>query len=229
MCGRYALSCDGAALMQAFGVEETIRWSPRYNVAPTQTVVALAQHRSTLTVLEPHWGLVPKWAADRKGSARLINARAETVAEKPSFRQAFKKGRCLLPATGYYEWVKRGNAKQPYHIRALSGRLLVFAGLWDTWSDANKDPYHSCAIITCGANEDLAGLHHRMPVILTPEDYGTWLEETTATADLLKLLRPAASGLLHPFPVSTFVNSPRNDSPECTQPLAPQAGSGSTP
>jgi putative SOS response-associated peptidase YedK len=202
-------------LAEEFGVDELAPWLPRYNIAPSQAVVALLQRGSSLVAANLHWGLVPAWAKDRKIGSRLINSRAETVAEKPSFRSAFRKRRCLVLADGYYEWVKVGDAKQPYHIYGDSHRPFAFAGLWETWSKEDGSPYSTCSIITCPANNDLEQLHHRMPVVLENTDYASWLTDGATTDDLIKLLRPAANGTFNANPVSTFVNSPAHEGPDC--------------
>jgi putative SOS response-associated peptidase YedK len=215
LCGRYTLSTNGEALVMAFGVSDLATWSPRYNIAPTQAVPALRQQGSSLEAVHLHWGLVPSWAKDRKIGSRLINARAETIAEKPSFRTAFRKRRCLILADGYYEWVKHGSAKQPYHIYQKSHHPFAFAGLWETWSTDDGSPYASCSIITCAANTELSNLHHRMPVVLETPDYPKWLAEQSDPGSLIELLKPAADGTFSAIPVSTFVNSPAHEGPDC--------------
>jgi len=153
--------------------------------------------------------------------SRLINARAETVAEKPSFRSAFRKRRCLVLADGYYEWVRNGEAKQPYHISLHSHSPFAFAGLWETWSEESGSTYSTCSIITCAANKDLEQLHHRMPVVLEGADYGIWLTDGATKDELLELLKPAANGIFNAHPVSNFVNSPAHEGPNCTTHLRP--------
>lgn len=221
MCGRYTLSSDGEALVAAFGIAELAVWSPRYNIAPSQIVPALRQSDRSMVATNFHWGLVPKWAKDRKMGSRLINARAETVAQKPSFRAAFQKRRCLVLADGYYEWVKHGNVKQPYHICQQSQRPFAFAGLWEIWSDAQGSPYASCSIITCASSPELARLHHRMPVVLDSADYPRWLADESTPDELIELLKPAANGTFNAYPVSTFVNSPAHEGPDCITPQEP--------
>ncbi len=218
MCGRYTLASDGETLAAAFGVDQLASWAPRYNIAPTQLVPTLKQINGSMVVEKLHWGLVPPWAKDRKMGSRLINARAETVAEKPSFRTAFQKRRCLILADGYYEWVKHGNVKQPYHIFQQSHQPFAFAGLWETWSDAPGEPYLSCSIITCASGAELAALHHRMPVVLDASDHHRWLADQSDPKDLIELLKPAANGTFSAYPVSTFVNSPAHEGPDCVTP-----------
>ncbi len=215
MCGRYALITDGEELATIFDAPEFVSWSPRYNIAPTQTIPALLFADEGLSLRHLHWGLVPSWAKDRKNSGRLINARAETVAEKPSFRSAFRTRRCLVPADGYYEWVKHGNVKQPYFITHIPTRPFTFAGLWEQWQDPNGTTLSSCAIITTAANEDLSTLHHRMPVVVEPGDYARWLAPQTDKTDLQELLVPAPAGRFTAVPVSTYVNSAAHEGPDC--------------
>jgi len=219
MCGRYTLATDGQTLANEFGVEDLAGWEPRFNVAPSQAVAAIVRRDDELKAARLHWGLVPGWSKDKKSGARAINARAETVAEKPSFRAAFAKRRCLVLADGYYEWVKQGDHKQPYYIARDPGIPFAFAGLWERWVREDDPPYYSCSIVTCAASEDLAGLHHRMPVVLDRDHYSVWLDNDADRAAHLELLGPAPVGTFVPYPVSTFVNAPANDTPHCIEPL----------
>ena len=164
------------------------------------------------------WGLVPSWAKDPSIGNRMINARAETVATKPSYRAAFKRRRCLVPADGYYEWKKTGKAKQPYLIRLQDERPFAMAGLWESWQDAGGAALQTFTIITTEANEATCDIHNRMPVILSPGDYPLWLDPEFERAEQLQeLLQPYDSHAMRLDPVSTYVNSPRNDSPECIE------------
>ena len=217
MCGRYTLTTDGRVLADEFGIDELGTWTPRFNIAPTQLVAAIVRTRAEPQAAKLHWGLVPGWAKDRKAAARAINARAETVAEKPTFRAAFKRRRCLVLADGYFEWVKRDERKQPYYITPQDGRPFAFAGLWERWSEDGEAPYYSCTIITCAASADLAELHHRMPVTLAHNDYASWLDPESDPAAQLEKLGPAPSGTFIPRPVSTIVNSPANDDHRCIE------------
>jgi putative SOS response-associated peptidase YedK len=166
------------------------------------------------------WGLIPHWADDPKIGYRLINARADTVATKPSFRSAFKQRRCLIAADGFYEWQKRDGAKQPYLIRRADGEPFAFAGLWEHWHGADQE-IESCTIITTDANDLMRPIHDRMPVILAPADYDRWLDPAVQKADLLQtLLRPLAEGALTAILVSTRVNNPKNDDAKCVEALA---------
>lgn len=219
MCGRYSLSSDGEALVEEFGVNDLAAWSPRFNIAPSQAVPVLVHNGDSLEATSFYWGLVPAWAKDRKMQSRLINARAESVAEKPSFRSAFRRRRCLVLANGYYEWVKRNNEKQPYYIHLQSHRPFAFAGLWEKWLDENGTPYLSCSIITCAANERLTALHQRMPVVLPKPTHATWLQSETDSQTLIDLLKPAANDAFNAIAVSRFVNAPNHEGPDCIKPL----------
>ncbi|PSB54255.1 hypothetical protein C7B61_22460, partial [filamentous cyanobacterium CCP1] len=183
MCGRFTLSQSAEALAIAFDLEEVPPVPPRYNIAPTQpiAVVRSLTHSSTtsereLTYLS--WGLVPSWAKDPKIGTKLINARAETLAEKPSFRAAFKRRRCLIVADGFYEWHRTPEGKQPYYFHLQDHQPFAFGGLWEHWENGNGDVIESCAIITTAANEVLSPIHDRMPVILEPKGYDLWLDPT---------------------------------------------------
>lgn len=210
MCGRFTLRAPAQRLSEAFGVEVEGH-APRYNIAPTQQVFALAVLDGRRQLFRPGWGLVPSWSKDDKGAAKLINARAETVAEKPSFRAALKRRRCLVLADGYYEWRAEGaKHKQPYYI-SLGGEPFAFAGLYEEWHGG-----HTCTIITTEANEALRPLHGRMPVILAPEDYDGWLMPGEPP---LHLLRQYPGERFCVWPVSPAVGNVRNDTSECVAPL----------
>jgi len=225
MCGRFVLFTPGETLFQLFGVEASAMSGeiliPRYNIAPTQPIAAVrlapASNRREFTFFR--WGLIPAWAKDLKIGARLINARAETVSEKPSFRAAFKRRRCLIPADGFFEWKRLGSRKQPVYIYARDGRPFAFAGLWETWHSTDGDRIHSCTILTTEPNELMAPIHNRMPVIIEPPDYDLWLDPGPNPESARHLLRPYPAEKLAAYPVSTRVNSPRNDDPQCIAPL----------
>jgi putative SOS response-associated peptidase YedK len=222
MCGRFALFAPGQDIGGQFGVEINIEIAPRYNIAPTQPVAAvrLDDHSGERELTHFQWGLIPSWAKDPKIGSRMINARSETVAEKPSFRAAFKRRRCLIPASGFYEWQKLGDRKQPTFVQGSEDQLLGLAGLWEIWHDADGGVIESCTILTTQPNELIAPIHNRMPVIVAPEDYSMWLDPGQQPEDGLHLLRPYDSELMKAYPVSTAVNNPRNDSPGCIEPLA---------
>lgn len=227
MCGRFTLRLSAGELQEFFDLVRAFDAVPRYNIAPTQSIAAIRQTNEGRVADKMHWGLIPRWAKDRKLAARMINARSETLSEKPSFRTAFKRSRCLIPADGFYEWKPTaGKTKQPYHITLTDESPFAFAGLWDRWTDPETDsPLESCTIVTTAANELLSRLHERMPVILPREHWDVWLDpEIQDTQALQPLLAAYPSDKMQMKPVSTIVNSPRNDTPDC---LLPEARHGS--
>jgi putative SOS response-associated peptidase YedK len=221
MCGRFTLTQSAEVLAELFELDEVPKFVPGYNIAPTQPIPVLRATKETRRQFDYlYWGLIPSWSKDPSIGARMINARAETVTEKPSFRTAFKRRRCLILADGFYEWQKTGSKKQPYYFQLKDHRPFGFAGLWEHWQSPEGDPIESCTIITTAANETMRPIHDRMPVILQPQDYDVWLDPTLqATEQLLPLLRPYSDAEMQDYPVSTKVNSPQNDSPDCIQPL----------
>lgn len=218
MCGRFNLITDAQGLVEFFNVLYCPELSPRYNIAPTQEVPAVVLIEGARQVVMLHWGLVPSWAREPSIGNRLINARAETAAGKPSFRTAFRRRRCLIPASGFYEWQMRSGVKQPYHIHPAGGGLMAFAGLWEHW-EAQGQVLRSCTILTTAANAAIAPLHDRMPVILDRADHATWLAAESSPQVLQALLKPCAEDWLIADPVSRHVNSPANDDSACIQPL----------
>lgn len=234
MCGRYTLKVEGQEIAERFGLAETPELVPRYNIAPTQQVPVVLEEPAGggRTLRMVHWGLIPSWADDPSIEARMINARAETVADKPSFRRAFERRRCLVVADGFYEWKKTESGKQPYYFRLEDSSPFGFAGLWETWSPGGRDggeELRSATIITTEANGLAAEVHDRMPVILPPEHYGAWLDSDNDGRELLAMLAPAsapASPLASPltsemeaYPVSRRVNRPANDEPSVIEPV----------
>jgi putative SOS response-associated peptidase YedK len=219
MCGRFSLTQSANALAETFQLEALPEWTPRYNVAPTQALLAIAATPTTLRQVRLfRWGLVPSWAKDLTIGAKLINARAETVAEKPSFRAAFKQRRCLILADGFYEWHRIDRkTKQPYYFQLTDQQPFAFAGLWERWQ-GDETAVETCTILTTQANELLQPIHDRMPVILAPEEYDRWLEPT-ATPDHYTLLRPYDAALMQGYRVSTLVNRATYDSPDCVNSL----------
>lgn len=226
MCGRFTLHASPEEVATLFGLDTPPELAPRYNIAPTQPVGIVRRDpeggREWALV---YWGLIPSWSKDPSMGAKMINARGETVAEKPSFRAAMKRRRCLVPADGFYEWKRTGSAKQPYFIHMQDGRPFAFAGLWEMWTSPDGSELDSCTIITTGPNELMSALHNRMPVILQPEDYEQWLGEgkdadARELDQLQHLLRPLDDGLLEAVPVSRYVNSPTNEGEACIAPLA---------
>jgi len=225
MCGRFTLTDPDADLAVQFNLPEMPDLQPRYNIAPTQPVAAVrvASRGADREMVLLHWGLIPFWAKDPDMGARMINARSETVAEKPAFRAAFRKRRCLVVADGFYEWQKQNGTKQPFYIRLRSSRPFAFAGLWEHWEGADVSVIESCTLLTTQPNDLLRPVHNRMPVILHPKDYDLWLDPEVQNAELLQpLLHPYSSAEMDAYPVSRWVNSPGNDDPRCIEPL-PQA------
>lgn len=218
MCGRYSFTQLAETIADKFQVKEVPPLSPRYNIAPTQQVatIFLDSDSSERQFKMLRWGLIPSWAKDAKMGAKLINARAETVAEKPAFRAAFKKRRCLILADGFYEWHTENGEKQPFYFRLENGEPFAFAGLWEHWEKGEGEPIESCTIITTEANELMRSIHERMPVIIDPKDYEQWLNPEIRKTELLQ---PYSSEKMIYYPVSTEVNSPKNDRSECIQPI----------
>ena len=223
MCGRFTQTASPAVIVQQFGVAIPPLFTARYNIAPSQPVAAIRIELGTTTrqLVLLRWGLIPSWAKDSKIGHQCINAKAETVAEKPSFRAAFKTRRCLVIATGFYEWQVQGLRKQPMWIGLKSQRLFAFAGLWEQWHPPEGADIESCTILTTEPNELLRPIHNRMPVILAPSTYDQWLDPSFHEAESLKsLLRPYPSEELTAYPVSTLVNNPRHDAPDCLEPIS---------
>jgi len=220
MCGRYSQRQSAAIISQAFQVDNVPNLKPRYNIAPTQSVATILQ-TSAATKRQfkmLHWGLIPSWAKDAKMGAKLINARAETVADKPAFRSAFRKRRCLVVADGFYEWQPHENKKQkqPFYFKMKDEQLFAFAGLWEHWQDANGEEIESCSLLTTEANELMEPIHNRMPVIIEPKNYDLWLDPEVKNPELLQpLLHPYPTEQMTTHPVSTLVNKASNDTAEC--------------
>lgn len=223
MCGRFTQTASPAVIAQEFGVTVPLLFTARYNIAPSQPVAAIRIEPGTTTrqLVLLRWGLIPSWAKDPKIGNQCINAKAETVAEKPSFRAAFKTRRCLVIATGFYEWQVQGPRKQPMWIGLNSHRPFAFAGLWEHWHPPEGGDIESCTILTTDPSELLRPIHNRMPVILAPSAYNQWLDPTVHDTETLKsLLRPYPSEELTAYPVSTLVNNPRHDAPDCLEPVS---------
>ena len=229
MCGRYTLSASPQDIVDEFsgeieflGLDElnaAYEWQPRYNIAPSQYSLVAASMEKIPRLTFMRWGLVPHWAKDEKIGYKMINARAETVAEKPAFRGAFRHKRCLVFATGYYEWVKQDGAKQAIYVTPNNNRTIAFAGLWEHWITPDQSELFSYTIITTDANADLESLHHRMPVVLSSNNFSSWLASDTSSKDALSLLRSSPSDTFSVTPVSNYVNSPRNEGPKCIEAL----------
>jgi putative SOS response-associated peptidase YedK len=221
MCGRFTLTVDPAEISDVFGnYDFPGKFAPRYNIAPTQPVIAIpndGRQKADFFI----WGLIPSWAKDPSIGNKLINARGETIAEKPSFRGAFKYKRCLILADGFYEWKTQPGSKIkiPYFIHMKDRKPFAFAGLWDEWQSTDGSAVRTCTIITTEPNELMSGIHNRMPVILPQKEYDQWLDPTPQTPDkLLHLIKPLAVDGMSAHPVSTLVNKPGNDIPECVVP-----------
>jgi putative SOS response-associated peptidase YedK len=220
MCGRFVLAADPASLQQAFNLASLPEIQPRYNIAPTQHVPVITNETpDALSMLR--WGLIPSWSKDMAAASKMINARAETAAEKPAFRAAFKRRRCLIPATGFYEWQARENGKTPMFIHLKTAPVFAFAGLWEIWHSPQGDEVRSFTIITTEANSFMRSIHDRMPVILHPADYQTWLDSSEVPAEVLRsLLRPFEAADMTAYEVSRMVNRPTADAPELIAPVA---------
>ena len=223
MCGRFTLTADGEALQLALGLDAAPDVSARYNIAPTQPVAVVTNDKPKHLDFYS-WGLVPFWADDPKIGSRMINARSETAHEKPAFRAAFEHRRCLIPADGFYEWQasNTGKNKQPMYIFLDGHPVFAFAGLWEQWQSADGSEIYSCTILTTEANPRIKDVHHRMPVILQPDEYETWLQSDEQDT-LRSLLRPYPDENLSYYPVSRRVNKPQNDAPENIVPVTGDA------
>jgi putative SOS response-associated peptidase YedK len=220
MCGRYNLITDAEALVDFFEIEHTLfdlsALEPRYNIAPSQDVPIVRDTGKGRELVLARWGLVPHWSKDAKPKYSTINARAETVAEKPTYREAFRRKRCLIPATGFYEWKQTSGGKSPHHIHIPAQSVFAFAGLWDHW-DKEGAGFESCSIIVTSANETMQPIHDRMPVILNQAQYNIWLAADHFNRAQLESLLVPYTGELKTYPVRRLVNSPKNDDPRCIE------------
>lgn len=231
MCGRFTLALSPEDVAKLLELNRTLDaelgLGPRWNVAPGQEILA-ALRPAPDAATEPRrlrWGLVPAWARDPAVGHRMLNARSETVREKPAFRSAFRARRCLIPADGFYEWKREGGRKQPWLFRLKDDPGFALAGLWERWLGPDGELLDSCTLLTTTPNELMAPIHDRMPVILAPEHRADWLAAAPEAADSLHaLLRPFPAAAMTAWPVSTLVNSPRNDGPELVRPVDPQGG-----
>ncbi|WP_408009421.1 SOS response-associated peptidase [Pseudalkalibacillus sp. A8] len=220
MCGRFTLTAEIDLLMDWFEIDEfaaELDLPPRYNIAPSQEILAIVSNGEKRRAGFLKWGLVPFWARDPSIGHKLINARAETVPEKPSFKHAFNKRRCLIPTNGFFEWKKDGNHKQPKYIKMKDDKPFAFAGLWEKWKDDKGMPVHTCTILTTKPNELMEDIHNRMPVILPKEDYSRWLQWDGEKEALIDMMKPFSASEMMAYDVPTIVNSPRNDVPECIE------------
>ena len=223
MCGRYASARDARDLVSAFEIahppEQVL--PPSWNVAPTDPVYAVLQRDDVRQLRVLRWGLVPSWAKDAKGAARMINARRETVTSKPAFRAAYARRRCLLPADGYYEWQVDGARKQPWFLSSRDRAPLAMAGLYEVWAPPEGDRLWTCTVITTDAADEVGHIHDRTPLLVPREDWGRWLDPSVEDPGE-HLLVPAVNGSLDAWPVGTAVGNVRNDGPELVEPLGPE-------
>jgi len=220
MCGRYTLSVPPQELLTLFSLHELPTLIPRYNIAPTQQIPIVRcineQGSPQNQLHQVRWGLIPAWSQSGGDGKPLINARSETIGEKPSFREGYQKRRCLVPASGFYEWERSGTQKQPYYVGLTKWRTFAMAGIWEQWRSPTGEIVQSGCILTTEANPVLKPFHHRMPVILSPEDYTTWLAGNVS--EISSLLKPFPAAEMQAVAVSTYVNSTRNDDPTCIKP-----------
>ena len=217
MCGRYTFTFDAKTLAEAFGmVPPGFEMVKGYNIAPGQYVVVVRPEKGQRVADIAFWGLIPGWVKDPNVFSKPINARAETLEEKPSFRTAFKRKRCIVPASGFYEWKIEGKAKQPFYIHPKDGDLFAFAGLMGDWQGPNGEVMVSACIITTEPNDLMAGIHNRMPVILPRTAWDLWMDPASQTRELQPLLVPYPAGLMDAYPVGTAVGNVQNDGPELT-------------
>jgi putative SOS response-associated peptidase YedK len=223
MCGRYRLSRRKQIIEGHFDLGPwDDDWNSRYNIAPTQPIPVIRQHPKEpirqLSLMK--WGLIPSWAKDMSGAARMINARSETAHTLPAFREAMKLRRCLVPADGFYEWARKGSSKQPYCFEVGDGGLFAFAGLWDRWKSPSGEWVKSCSILTTTPNAVTSAIHDRMPVILGKDDYDVWLDPGMTNVQVIsEMLRPCDARLMRCYPVSTRINHVANDDEECSRPV----------
>ena len=229
MCGRFTLHHSTDEIAARFAAQPALEIAeaqghsapsveePRYNIAPSQPILAVRAEQDARRLEALQWGLVPSWAKDITIGSRMINARGETLAEKPAFKNALLRRRCLIPADGFYEWKKEEGGRQPMHIHRQDGNLFAFAGLWEEWRRPDGAPLRTCTIITVAPNDLMASIHDRMPAILREEDEAIWLdtEHVKDKDEILSLLRPYPDAGLEAYPVSKIVNAPVNDTPEC--------------
>ncbi len=218
MCGRFVLVTEIILIAKEFNIQDMVSdLKPSYNIAPSQDI-AVVMNEGINKLKTCRWGLIPSWAKDKSIGNKMINARAETLHEKPSFKKNLKKRRCLILADGFYEWKKDKKLKLPYYIYQKTKNIMAFAGLWDKWTSPDNEVITSCTIITTTANDLLKNLHHRMPVILKREEQKIWLDPMIQDQESLRsLLKPYPSEEMDFYEVSNPVNSPANNSPQCLQ------------
>jgi len=219
MCGRFALYADSNTIKSQLKLDELVEIEPRYNIAPSEDIVAIIDDESKRCARYFHWGLIPFWAKDKKVGNRMINARAETITEKPAFRSAFKKQRCLVLMSGFFEWKEIKGSKQPYFIQQKNNSLLTVAGIWERWEDKqNNETLYSCSLITTDANPFMQNIHDRMPVIIKPEQYDEWLNQSNQnTSELQKLLHSYSRDDLKAHQVTASMSNARFKGKEAVQ------------
>ena len=219
MCGRFTLTADGQTVRIAYGLPDApFDHRPRYNIAPQQDILVVGSGREGRRAGIMRWGLVPSWADSPADGARMINARSETVDEKPAYRDAFAQRRCLIPADGFYEWRNAGGIKIPMRVTRRGEELFAFAGLWERWQRGNEPPLFTCTILTTSPAASIANIHDRMPVMLRPDQFDMWLDDKTDVATLKSMLKSYDDDDLHAYSVSNIVNKVDNDGPECIAP-----------
>jgi putative SOS response-associated peptidase YedK len=217
MCGRYSLSTPGEDLAAVFGLSEALEVEARFTIAPSQPAPIVREGRRGRRASLCRWGLIPYWADDASVGNRMINARSETASEKPAYREAWRRRRCLVPADGFYEWKREGRHRQPWYFSHPTGEPLAFAGLWDRWA-GGEAPVESYTVLTTAANPEVAAVHDRMPVILPASAWARWLSTAEEGSEsLLELLRPLPAGSLAAWPVSPYVNNPANEGSRCIE------------
>ena len=220
MCGRFSLHSPESQIREAFNLDHTepLGLEPRYNIPPSQEIPIVRDTETSREMVMAQWGLVPHWSKESKTKYSTINARIESVAEKPTYRTPFKRQRCLIPADGFYEWKLVNGNKVPHHIRMKNGSVFAFAGLWDRWEGDGKT-LDSCSIIVMPANEVMKPIHERMPAIIAPAHYDYWLDSRiTEKQEIMQYLNSAPSSQLTAYPVSTWVNVPKHNDERCIQP-----------
>ena len=229
MCGRYAFFSPAEAVKRTFALDFSPELTPHYNIAPTQSVAALrVAEEGSRSLVMLHWGLVPRWAKERAIGNRMINARSETLAEKPAYRDAFRRRRCLVLADGWFEWQPAAGGKQPWFVRLRDPRPIAFAGLWERWKNpAGGELLESCTIVTTDASESIRRIHDRMPVVLPEQSWDRWMDPAyTDTEALSKTLGPYDSKALQAWQVSRLVNAPKNEGPKLIEAEGPGAVGG---
>jgi putative SOS response-associated peptidase YedK len=230
MCGRYSITTAPEAIRRLFGYLEQPNFPPRYNVAPTQPIPIVRLFEGKRQHVLMRWGLIPAWVKDPRGFSLLINARGESVLDKPAFRNAMKRRRCLIPADGFFEWKNEGKLRRPFYVRPKQDGPMAFAGLWETWTGPNGEEMDTAVIVTTRANRLLSPLHDRMPAIVPPEAFESWLDcDSVDAVTAAALIVPAAENMLQMYEVSSAVNKAANDTPELIEPHTNTDAQPSTP